>query len=255
MVLYFSATGNTEYIAKEIARLIDDECLNLFSKIKNADYSEIKSEKPFIVCAPIYVCEMPNFMKRFLKKVKLTGSKEIYFIFSSGGYSGCACLEAKAISRKKRMLYKGSADIVMPRNYIASNLYPMQQPQTIRDSIKTAKEKIIQTAQIIKARGTLKMRHVYLFEILIIKPVAVFWINVVINEKKFYVKDSCLGCGKCSKLCPLNVITMNEKRPEWHGNCTHCMACISNCPNDSIEYGNITPGKERYLFKKWSESI
>ena len=250
MVLYFSATGNTEYIAKEVARLIGDECLNLSSKIKNSDYSEIKSEKPFVVCAPVYVCELPNFMKRFLKRIKLTGSNEMYFILSSGGYSGCACVNAKSICRKQRMIYKGSADIVMPRNYIASNLYPMQPAQEMLDSINAAKEKITEAARIIQSGAELKMRHVYLFEVLIIIPVAYFWIHFVIKAKKFYVKDSCIGCGKCEKLCPLNVISIKENRPVWNGKCTHCMACISNCPKDSIEYGNITEGKERYLFKK-----
>ncbi|MEE0687158.1 MAG: flavodoxin domain-containing protein, partial [Lachnospiraceae bacterium] len=43
MVLYFSATGNTEYIAKEIAKQLDDECLNLLDRMKNNDNSELHS--------------------------------------------------------------------------------------------------------------------------------------------------------------------------------------------------------------------
>jgi flavodoxin len=33
MVLYFSATGNTEFIAKEIAKRLGDECLSILDKI------------------------------------------------------------------------------------------------------------------------------------------------------------------------------------------------------------------------------
>lgn len=33
MVLYFSATGNTEFIAKEIAKRLDDERLSILDKI------------------------------------------------------------------------------------------------------------------------------------------------------------------------------------------------------------------------------
>lgn len=60
MILYYSATGNTEYIAKELARRLDDECIDLLDRIKKYDYSTLHSDKPFIICAPVYVCEMPR---------------------------------------------------------------------------------------------------------------------------------------------------------------------------------------------------
>ena len=65
MILYFSATGNTEYIAKEIAQRLNDECINLLDRVKKADYSVLHSNTPFIICAPVYVCEMPRFMSNY----------------------------------------------------------------------------------------------------------------------------------------------------------------------------------------------
>ena len=57
MVLYFSATGNTEFIAQEIARRLDDECVNLLERFKTNDHSPLHSDKPFVICAPVYVCD------------------------------------------------------------------------------------------------------------------------------------------------------------------------------------------------------
>ena len=85
MVLYFSATGNTEFIAKELARCLDDKCVNLLERFKSQDHSVLHSEKPFVICAPVYVCEMPRFMSRYLKEQTFSGSKDVYFIFTSGG--------------------------------------------------------------------------------------------------------------------------------------------------------------------------
>ena len=34
MILYFSATGNTEFIAKELAKCLADECVNLLNRFK-----------------------------------------------------------------------------------------------------------------------------------------------------------------------------------------------------------------------------
>ena len=54
MVLFFSATGNTEFIAKQLARKLGDECLNLLKRVQQGDLSPIHSEKPFIICTPVY---------------------------------------------------------------------------------------------------------------------------------------------------------------------------------------------------------
>ena len=90
MVLYYSATGNTEFIAKQIADRLDDQCLNLLERIRTGDVTPIRSRKPFVVCSPVYVCEMPWFLTDYLKKVKLSGNRKVYFIFTSGGYTGIA---------------------------------------------------------------------------------------------------------------------------------------------------------------------
>ena len=255
MILYFSATGNTEFLAKELAKLTDDTSLNLLEKIQKSDYSEIHSEKPFVICTPIYVCEFPIFLTKFLKKVRLTGSREIYFILSSGGYSGPASIQAKSLCRKHKMIYKGSADITMPRNYIASDLYPMLSAEENKERITKARNDLLQVSDVIKAGGILKKRHVYFFETMSVILVAGPWRKFVLTAKAFYAKDSCIGCGKCAKLCPFDNIKIEDKKPVWGKKCTHCMACIANCPKESIEYGKITVGKERYLFKKYEDTV
>ena len=73
MVLYFSATGNTEFIAKELAKRLDDECVNLLERVKTNNHEPLHSEKPYVICAPIYVCEMPAFMAKYLKEQTFSG--------------------------------------------------------------------------------------------------------------------------------------------------------------------------------------
>ena len=48
MILYFSGTGNSEYIAKRIGEEINDEIMNLGEKIRSRDFSGIHSDTPWV---------------------------------------------------------------------------------------------------------------------------------------------------------------------------------------------------------------
>jgi len=255
MVLYFSATGNTEFIAKEIARGLNDECLNLLNRVKQNDHSVLHSEKPFVICAPVYVCEMPRFLAKYLKEQTLTGSKDVYFVFTSGGYCGISGVLAKRIVRKKKMNYHGHAEFRMPRNYVASDAYPMLEFEEVRGRILDSHKKVGMVVSDILAGRKLKARHVFLFETLITLPFNPVWSKLKYQTKGFHSTDKCIGCGKCVKVCPLNNVSLKDRRPAWGNVCTHCMACIANCPTEAIEYGNITQTKEKYRFQKYAHVV
>ena len=255
MILYFSATGNSKFIAEELASRTGDESLNLLKRIKTRDYSPIKSEKPFVICVPVYVCEMPSFINELIRNTPFEGSKDIYFIFTSGGYSGISSHLARRLARKKGLNYMGSADFKMPRNYIANDTYPELSVDEINKRIEDSYKLIPEIADDISANKKLvkRSKHVWLFELLITLPFTPVWTRIKQGVKKFSAGDKCVGCKKCANLCPLNVIKPDEKgRPVWDASmCAHCMSCIQNCPVEAIEYGDITPSKKRYTFDKY----
>jgi len=251
MILYFSATGNTEFIARELARHLDDECVNLLERVKKNDHTPLHSEKPFIVCAPVYVCEMPRFMSKYLKEQSFSGSRDVYCIFTSGGYCGISGVLAKRIFKKKGMTYHGHAEFKMPRNYVANNSYPMLAREEIEKRILTSRDQAKAVAEDIKAGRKLTARHVFLWESIVTIPFNPVWCKYKLTADAFYTTEACIGCGKCARLCPLNNISLVDKAPVWGDACTHCMACIGNCPTEAIEYGNITQEKEPYNFGKY----
>ena len=251
MILYYSATGNTEFVAQELARQLDDECLNLLERIKTNDHSPIHSDKPLIICAPIIVCEMPRFMAKYLKEQTFTGCKDAYFVFTSGGYCGIAGPLAKSIMKKKGFRWHGHAEVQMPRNYVANDHYTMCDAPEAEERILKAVEHIKQIAEDIRSGNKLTARHVYLFEHIITVPFNPVWVKYKLTAKDFFSTEACVGCGKCVRLCPLNNIQLKDKKPVWGDNCTHCMACIGNCPTRGIEYGNMTQNKEQYNFGKY----
>jgi len=255
MILYFSATGNTAFIAEQIAQRLGDECVNLLKRIKEGDHTPLHSDTPFIICAPVYVCEMPRFLAAYLKKQAFTGSRDVYFVFTSGGYCGISGLLARNIFRKKGMNPLGHAELRMPRNYVASDAYPMLTQDEIRERLADSCARIDSIVSAIRRRDRLKARHVFLFETIVTLPFNPVWSRFKYRTKDFYADNRCIGCGKCARLCPLNNISIQSGKPVWGDRCTHCMACIGNCPTEAIEYGNITQNKDKYNLSKYKHLL
>lgn len=68
------------------------------------------------------------------------------------------------------------------------------------------------------------------------------------HTHKFYVTDSCNGCGLCEKACPCEVIYLIDEKPKWEGDCTFCLKCLHGCNKMAIQYGKGTLKRERYQY-------
>lgn len=63
MILCFSGTGNSRYIANRIAKALQDEVVDLNTKMKEKDTSLLRTGENMIVVAPTYVMSKQNGIK------------------------------------------------------------------------------------------------------------------------------------------------------------------------------------------------
>ena len=48
-------------------------------------------------------------------------------------------------------------------------------------------------------------------------------------------KEKCVSCGKCKRVCPMNVdVTDNSRKRENGTECILCMECVKNCPKGAL---------------------
>ena len=48
-------------------------------------------------------------------------------------------------------------------------------------------------------------------------------------------KEKCISCGKCKRVCPMNVdVTDNSRKRENGTECILCMECVKNCPKNAL---------------------
>ena len=244
MILYFSGTGNSAFVAKQIGKHISDDVLNLFDKIRNKDYTPMTSEKPWVIVTPTYAWQIPEIVYEWLTKTRLKGNRKVYFVMTCGDSIGAACMQLKKLCKKKSLHYRGCAKIVMPENYIA--LFDAPGISATKKIIKEALPSILETANTISADKSIKDQTAHTIGQILSGPVNRGFNRFYVKADKFYAKDSCIACGKCETVCPLENISLYEGKPIWGKDCTHCMACICNCPTEAIEYGRTSYGKRRY---------
>lgn len=116
-VYYFSGTGNSLVVARDIARKINGELISIASVI---DKESIKTDANMIgIVFPVYNQGIPFIIKRFINKVDNLGKKYIFGVCTCGD-SPCLSIECldKLIKSKKAKLAAGFA-VKMPYNYIS----------------------------------------------------------------------------------------------------------------------------------------
>lgn len=47
-------------------------------------------------------------------------------------------------------------------------------------------------------------------------------------------EDTCISCGACVDVCPVDAISMEDKAVIDADTCTECGVCVDECPVDAI---------------------
>ncbi|MBR5390859.1 MAG: EFR1 family ferrodoxin, partial [Clostridia bacterium] len=69
---------------------------------------------------------------------------------------------------------------------------------------------------------------------------------------KLKISDSCVGCGLCSKVCPMENIQVKDNLVISGNRCTMCYRCISLCPQKAITLLGDTV-QEQCRFEKYAQ--
>ena len=90
MILYFSGTGNSKYVAEQIAKSTNDELISINDKLKNNDTSKITVQDRLIFVVPTYAWRIPRVVRDWIIKTNFVGAKNTWFIMTCGSEIGNA---------------------------------------------------------------------------------------------------------------------------------------------------------------------
>ena len=248
MILYFSGTGNSKYVAQRIADALGDTLFNMNDRIKARDSSPIETGERIVFVTPTYAWRIPSIVQDWLLKTDLIGAKRAWFVMTCGSEIGNADKYNRELCTEKAISCMGTAQIVMPENFIA--MFNAPTVEEARRIVAKAEPFIDRAIAAIRAGHIFSPPRKKLYDRIASSAVNPVFYPLFVKANPFTASDVCIGCGKCEKLCPLNNITLQNARPVWGSNCTQCMACICYCPTRAIEYGKKSVGKPRYHFEE-----
>ena len=247
MVLYFSGTGNSKYVAKRIADALGDTLLSMNERIKAGDASAVGCGERLVIVTPTYAWRIPRIVRDWLLKTDLPGAKRAWFVMTCGSEIGNAAGFNHELCQAKGLAYKGTAQIIMPENYIA--MFNAPQADEARAIVAKAEPDIKRAIAAIAADQAVAPPRRSLIDRFMSGAVNPLFYPLFVKSSAFTANSKCIGCGQCVSLCPMNNIALKNGKPSWGKDCTHCMACICYCPTEAIEYGKKSLGKPKYHFE------
>ena len=132
MIFCFSGTGNSRYIAQRIAEALQKTVIDLNARIKDNDTTTVDTGSDVIMVTPTYAWRIPKIVSEWMAKTKWTGAKRIWFVMDCGSEIGNAAKYNRSLAEQKQLHYMGTAQIIMPENYIAMfNLPQVDEAQQI----------------------------------------------------------------------------------------------------------------------------
>lgn len=243
MILYFSATGNCKYVASRIALSLQEEIISIVDCVNNRQYSFCDTCTGIV--SPTYFWGLPSIVKEFLEKSSFD-TKYLYFIATCGTTAGaCGYMANKAVKERNIDAYYSvkTVDTYTP-------IFDLSTPEKTGLFTKTTEEEINDIIKKIAERYTnKKMPHsTPMFTTkLFTYPL---YNKKIRKTSAFHVEESCIGCGKCETICPVQAIKIKDKKPVWiKEKCVMCLGCLHRCPKFAIQYGKNTKKHGQYINK------
>ncbi len=255
VIYYFSGSGNSLHVAKELQKRIPGSDLKPIVSLLNKDTIKTKADTVGFVF-PIHGLTVPIPVKKFVKKLNLNSTKYLFAIATRAGTTHNAFIEIdKALKKNNKRL-----DSCFTIN-MASNDPKMKgwQPPTQEELTKLESEAMNRLDMIqriitnkVNLRENARDGVIYPASFLIehLALFGMFFVEHTGVNNYFYSDAKCVGCGTCEKVCLSEKITVSDKRPMWQNDvkCNFCYACVNYCPKNAVQI------KSKIYMKSYTEN-
>ncbi|MFH2110608.1 MAG: EFR1 family ferrodoxin [Candidatus Bathyarchaeota archaeon] len=261
-IYYFSGTGNSLHVARELQKRIPGTRLTPIVSLLDVESVKASAEAVGFVF-PQYASMAPKIFEKFIKRLDLGSAKYIFAVATRGGTECRAFGEIDKVLGKRGRRLDSFFVITMPSGSAAILKDPEAQitPEKIASLESEAQRRLDSIQRIIMDRETHREEDLssvapppsfmvpFLPIINLLIPVLLPIGKLAESNFDFYADSKCNGCRLCETICLARKIELVDGKPVWlkEAACYGCFACFNYCPEQSIQI------KSRWYLKSYTE--
>lgn len=270
VIYYFSATGNCLAAARQIAACISAETVSIATLDQGS--CDLKEYDRIGIVFPSYLAPimgMPLIVERFVNRLSGIEHAQIFTVCTCGGYEFAnALLPLERMSdllRNRGGTVFAQYSVRMPMSNLDYKHIPVPISSNVSLIIERAEKKIDRICEQIQHNKRTRFplskwfarQFVGLIYQLLRKPAMKTLIAksgknasegkaagyfLPYTDRSILVRDTCIGCGVCEKVCPARNIILVNQRPQFQHRCEMCFACDEWCPSGAIQHWSREDG-------------
>jgi len=264
VIYYFSGTGNSRYVARELQRRLAGASLVPIVGLL-ADRAIPVTATAVGLVFPVQALGIPIALRRFLRKARF---EDVSYVFAVATREGTVF---RGFPQIDHLLRKGGAALSARFVLTMFSSDPRAAAYRCPDQREVAELTVGVQVRLDEIAGQVSRREVRrdagggeiirmpygpvrnrIMERLVLLAHASSEHLGGVNY--YYSDETCTGCGICEKVCLSGKVRIDGRRPRWQKQvlCYMCFACVNFCPKESVQIRSIwavksfTPANGRY---------
>ncbi|MBM9616181.1 EFR1 family ferrodoxin [Desulfobulbus rhabdoformis] len=251
-VVYFSATGNTAIVSDVVAKVLQEQGVDV-TKIQITAYKDrqrvfdTETYDSFVFGMPVHSWRAPRVVREWLLNLDGRGKRCAMF-FTFGGFEiNLAHYSTRELLRKSNFVVVSSAEFPAAHTYNIHGGWramigrPNDSDFLVAQTFaqKTCKRLCGEDTGILGGLEQPDVEESYL------DMIESFRFKVV-TQLPTRNGEECSLCGECEARCPTQAIRAETgvADPE---RCICCMACVSHCPDDALKVNDLSTSWQHKL--------
>ncbi len=227
MILYFSGTGNSLAISRQLAEKLGEQVMSL----NRAVTQDLSHERRVGLVFPCYWFNAPRAVTELVPRLRLSEEAYVFIVIPCGAQAGNAIWTVQRMLAAKGIDVAYSHKIRVPDNSaVGFGRNPNDQVWKF-DRYAGRLERI--AANI--AAGVRRCHYAWwgvagaLCALPAVQRRTLPMLTPAVNV------DKCIACGICKDVCPQDNITFTDSKAHCGNDCTQCLACVHFCPQQAVE--------------------
>ncbi|MHC4251173.1 MAG: EFR1 family ferrodoxin, partial [Planctomycetota bacterium] len=216
-IYYFSGTGNSLRVARDIAERLDDAELVPLARASDEQLSPASDAVGIVF--PVYAWGPPRAVVQLLERLVISPDQYLFAVCTCGGCPGGTLVRIRKQLRARGMRLSTGFAVYMPSNYIVfSGARPEEEQRAMFEQARVRVDEIVAAVRAREERDVEKsslVKRAFLSGV--IHPLASSSFRRA--DRQFVVSDDCKRCGTCARVCPAGNITMEDSGPTWNHDC------------------------------------